>query len=71
MKKMRIRVDYECKADLIEYLSLLVERLKDEVYHPPLPLESDQPFRVEFGNRGKRVWLTCEKKGEKTQDRKE
>ena len=65
MRKMRIEIEYETKADIIEYLDLLVERLEEEVFCPPLPLESNDPFRIEFGNRGKRIWLTCEKKAKK------
>lgn len=69
--QLRIKVKYKTKADAIEYLSSLVERFKDEVFYPPLPFESNDPFRIEFGNRGKRIWLTCEKKGKKQKDEKE
>lgn len=69
--QLRIKVKYKTKADAIEYLSFLVERLKDEVYYPPLPLESDQSFRIEFGNRAKQVLLICEKKAKKQKDEKE
>lgn len=69
--QLRIKVKYKTKADLIEYLSSLVERFKDEVFYPALPLEADDPFCIQFGNRGKRIWLTCEKKGKKQKDEKE
>lgn len=66
MRKLKIIIRYETKADLLGYLSDVERRIRDENMIP-LPLESDLPFYTAMGNRNG-TFFSIEKKGRKKKD---